>query len=707
VSDSFLFGVFPYVAVAVAIGGLAWRYRALRSTIGARSSQLLEGRALFWGSVPWHLAILAVLAAHALAAVAPMAFARLLGSPVRLWIVEITGLALGALAVAGIAILVVRRLGLARGATAPMDWAVLALLLVQAASGLFIAFAMRWGSVWYLYTAAPWLASLGRLSPDVERMAVLPFIVKLHAVNAFVLVALVPLSRLVHVTRIPLAYLWRPPQLVVWRQATAFAGAGALALGGGAAPDLRPAEAPAPAPARRPGRVLVRWNPEDKAFWAAEGRAIARRNLWISVFALFLAFAVWMVWSVVAVKLPSVGFRFTTNQLFWLAALPGLSGATLRIFYAFAVPIFGGRRWTALSTASLLVPALGIGFAVRDPTTSYGTFLALALLTGLGGANFASSMSNMSFFFPRAEKGTALGLNAGLGNLGVSGVQLAVPLVIAGGVLGGFAGAPQRTASGAEVWLQNAAFVWVPLIVAAALLAWFGMNDIASAKASFKDQAVIFRRKHNWIACVLYLGTFGSFIGFSAGLALLTKSAFPDVDPTRYAFVGPLLGGLARPVGGWLADRLGGARVTLWTFVAMGLAGLGVELFLPQHGSGGSFAGFLLMFVVLFAATGIGNGSVYRMIPVIFSTFHQRRAGAGDLAQAQAQKDALKEASAVVGFVSAIAAYGAFFVPRTFGVSMELTGQAIWALYAFLAYYAICVAVTWWFYARKGAEVSC
>ncbi len=473
-------------------------------------------------------------------------------------------------------------------------------------------------------------------------------------------------------------------------------------------PATRPAPAPAPAPAPPPrrARTLVQWNPEDRAFWKADGRRIARRNLWISIFALFLAFAVWMVWSVVAVKLPSVGFRFTTNQLFWLAALPGLSGATLRIFYAFVVPIFGGRRWTALSTASLLLPAVGIGIAVQDPTTSFGTFLVLALLTGLGGANFASSMSNISFFFPRAEKGTAMGLNAGLGNLGVSGVQLAVPFVIAAGFLP-LAGPPQAIAGGGGVWLQNAAFVWVPLIVAAALLAWFGMNDVASAKASFRDQSIIFRRKHNWITSLLYVGTFGSFIGFSAGLALLTKSSFPAVDPTRYAFIGPLLGGLARPAGGWLADRLGGARVTLGTFVVMGLAALGVVAFLPHHGAGGSFAGFLGMFVVLFAATGIGNGSVYRMIPVIFSTFHQRRAGAGDLAQAQAQKDALKEASAVVGFVSAIAAYGAFFVPRTFGISMELTGQPIWALYAFLAYYAICVAVTWWFYARKGAEVSC
>jgi MFS transporter, NNP family, nitrate/nitrite transporter len=471
-------------------------------------------------------------------------------------------------------------------------------------------------------------------------------------------------------------------------------------------PEPRPSPQP-PSPPRRRPYLLAHWAPEDRAFWDAEGRRIARRNLWISILALFLAFAIWMVWSVVAVKLPAVGFRFTTSQLFWLAALPGLSGATLRIFYAFMVPIFGGRRWTALSTASLLAPALGIGFAVQDPSTSYETFLVLALLTGLGGANFASSMSNISFFFPKAEKGTAMGLNAGLGNLGVSGVQFAVPLVVTAGVLGPLAGEAQAMTQGGRIWLQNAALVWVPLIVASALLAWFGMNDLASARASFRDQSVIFRRKHNWLTSALYLGTFGSFIGYSAGLALLTKSSFPDVDPTRYAFIGPLVGGLARPAGGWLADRLGGARVTLWIFVVMSFAAVGVVLFLPHQGAGGSFAGFLGTFVVLFAATGIGNGSVYRMIPAIFSTFHQRRAEVDDLAQAQAQRDAAKESGAVVGFVSAIAAYGAFFVPRSFGMSVELTGEPRWALCGFLAYYAACFAVTWWYYARKDAEVSC
>jgi NNP family nitrate/nitrite transporter-like MFS transporter len=473
---------------------------------------------------------------------------------------------------------------------------------------------------------------------------------------------------------------------------------------------MSPAPASAPLPAAPPARryVLHDWRPEDPAFWAATGKPIAARNLWISIPALFLSFAVWMVWSVVVVRLPEVGFRYTTDQLFWLAALPGLSGATLRIFYSFVIPIFGGRRWTAISTASLLVPAIGMGFAVRDPTTSYGTMLALALLCGFGGGNFASSMANISFFFPKERKGTALGLNAGLGNLGVSAMQFVVPLVITAGVFGGAGGAPQTMArTGAQVWLQNAGFVWVPFVVACTLAAWFGMHDLASAKASFREQAVVFRRKHNWLMCWLYVGTFGSFIGYSAGLPLLIKTQFPGIDPVRYAFLGPLVGALVRPVGGWLSDRLGGARVTLWNFVAMAAAAAGVIAFLPRDGQGGSFAGFLLLFLVLFTTSGIGNGSTFRMIPVIFATLHERRARFGAGSPEAAKREGAKEAAAVLGFSSAIAAYGAFFIPRAFGISMKATGSPAAALVAFIALYVSCLAITWWWYARRRAEMPC
>ncbi|WP_298267221.1 NarK family nitrate/nitrite MFS transporter [Geobacter sp.] len=457
--------------------------------------------------------------------------------------------------------------------------------------------------------------------------------------------------------------------------------------------------------------VLTEWNPEDKTFWETKGKAIATRNLWISIPCLFLAFAVWMVWSVVCVNLPLIGFKYDTNHLFWLAALPGLSGATLRIFYSFMVPIFGGRKWTAISTASLLIPAVGIGLAVQDPTTSYSTFLILAILCGFGGGNFASSMANISFFFPKAQKGTALGLNAGLGNLGVSGMQFLVPLVIGTGTFAAICGPAQVCVIGAQIkpmWLQNAAFIWVPFVLVSTIAAWFGMNDIASAKASFKDQAVIFRRKHNWLMCWLYLGTFGSFIGYSAGLPLLTKSQFPGVNPVKYAFLGPLVGALIRPVGGWLADKLGGARVTFWNFILMAGAVVGVLAFLPHDGTGGDFWGFLAMFILLFATTGIGNGSTFRMIPIIFLTERQREAeGKGEAAKEQAIKDAGKEAAAVLGFTSAIAAYGAFFIPKSFGTAITMTGGPQTALYGFIAFYASCIVLTWWYYSRKNAEVHC
>ena len=470
------------------------------------------------------------------------------------------------------------------------------------------------------------------------------------------------------------------------------------------------AETLTPAPV---GRVIKIWTPEDKTFWKQQGQAIATRNLWISVPALFLAFAVWQLMSVVAVKLPQIGFNFTTNELFWLVAAPALSGATLRIFYSFMVPIFGGRRWTAISTASLLIPAVGIGIAVQDPTTSYCTMLILALLCGFGGGNFSSSMANINFFFPKERKGSALGVNAGLGNLGVSSMQFLAPLMITVGILGIFGGAPQTAidrgaGTQATVWIQNAAFIWVPWISLAAFAAWIGMNDIADAKASFSEQAVIFKRKHNWIMCWLYLGTFGSFIGYSAGFPLLIKSQFPQVNALQYAWLGPFVGAIIRPFGGWLADQLGGARVTFWNFVVMTLAVCGVLYFLPSGPSHGNFAGFLSMFILLFLTTGIGNGSTFRMIPVIFLTERQRAAAGKDAAaQEQAVKEANKEAAAVLGFSAAMAAYGGFFIPKSYGTSISLTGGPEGALYVFIVFYLTCIVTTWWYYSRKNAPMPC
>ncbi len=468
-------------------------------------------------------------------------------------------------------------------------------------------------------------------------------------------------------------------------------------------PEMQPLHEPRHEGALAGTGAIQNWAPEDKAFWEREGRAIARRNLWISVPCLLLAFAVWMVWSVVVAKLPSVGFNFSTEQLFWLASLPGLSGATLRIFYSFMPAMFGGRLWTTISTWSLLIPAIGMGYAVQNPATPYWVFLGLALLCGFGGGNFASSMANISFFFPKAEKGNALAINAGLGNLGVSVVQFVVPLAITAGVFGWLGGAPQTaTVNGVTttLWLQNAGFVFVPFIIASAFAAWFGMNDIATMKASFSEQAVIFQRKHNWIMCWLYTGTFGSFIGYSAGFPLLAKILFPEVNALQYAFLGPLVGAVARALAGKACDRLGGGRITLWVFVAMCFGVVGILYAIGMKGSPTAFPVFFTSFLFLFAATGVGNASTFQMIPAIMRN-EVARLEPG-LKGTDLVKQSDKEAAAIIGFTSAIAAYGAFFIPKSFGTSIAATGGPEAALYAFLAFYLSCIAITWWFYTRPG-----
>jgi NNP family nitrate/nitrite transporter-like MFS transporter len=450
--------------------------------------------------------------------------------------------------------------------------------------------------------------------------------------------------------------------------------------------------------------VVLDWRPDDPVFWESNGRKIARRNLWLSIPSLFLSFAVWMVWSVVVAKLPAAGFHFSTDQLFWLAAMPGLSGACLRVFYAFMVPVFGGRLWTTLTTWSLVIPALGIGLAVQNPDTPYFILLALATLCGFGGGNFASSMANISFFFPKSEKGNALALNAGLGNLGVSAVQFAVPLVITSGVFGWLGGDP-HTGGPAPIWLQNAGFIWVPLIVASAFAAWFGMDDLSTAKSSFAEQSAIFQRNHNWVMCWLYTGTFGSFIGYSAGFPLLINTQFPAVDGLAFAFLGPLVGALSRSGTGWIADRFGGGRVTFWVFIVMAIAASGVIYFLSIRTQPGAFWGFFAMFMILFLVSGIGNASTFQMVPVIMRTEIARLHPGVD--EATRTRQAEKESAAIIGFSSAVAAFGAFFIPKAYGSAIALTGGPAAALYAFLAFYVVSAAVTWFFYTRRNAPVPC
>ncbi|EKS5419044.1 NarK family nitrate/nitrite MFS transporter [Salmonella enterica] len=449
--------------------------------------------------------------------------------------------------------------------------------------------------------------------------------------------------------------------------------------------------------------LLSDWRPENPAFWVSKGKGIARRNLWISVSCLLLAFCVWMLFSAVAVNLNKIGFNFTTDQLFLLTALPSLSGAILRVPWSFMVPLFGGRKWTVFSTVILIIPCAWLGFVVQNPATPFGVFMIIALLCGFAGANFASSMGNISFFFPKARQGSALGINGGLGNLGVSVMQLIAPLVIFLPIFTflGVRGVPQP--DGSLLSLTNAAWIWVPLLAVATLAAWFGMNDIGSSKASVVSQLPVLKRLHLWLLSLLYLATFGSFIGFSAGFAMLAKTQFPDVNILQLAFLGPFIGALARSAGGVISDKFGGVRVTLINFIFMAL--FTALLFLTLPGSGaGSFSAFYLVFMGLFLTAGLGSGSTFQMIAVIFrqiTLYNVKLRGGSD---EQAQREAVTDTAAALGFISAIGAVGGFFIPKAFGTSLALTGSPVGAMKIFLLFYIACVLLTWLVYGRRKSK---
>ncbi len=428
--------------------------------------------------------------------------------------------------------------------------------------------------------------------------------------------------------------------------------------------------------APRRGRWIDVWDPEDATFWASKGRAVARRNLWPSIFAEFLGFSVWQLWSIVVVSMPRAGFTYSTDQLFWLVALPSLVGATLRLPYTFAVPKFGGRNWTIVSALLLLIPTAGLAFFISRPETPFWVMALVAATAGVGGGNFASSMTNISFFYPEKEKGFALGVNAAGGNLGVAVVQLLVPVAIT---------------IGAGLTLNRAGLLWIPFILLAAVVAWRVMANLSVATSSFRTSILAAKRPHTWIISFLYIGTFGSFIGFSAAFPLLIKTTFPEITVAHIAFLGALVGSVARPFGGKLADMLGGAWVTVCAFVVMGLGILAAIVAL----NAGSFAGFMVSFLFLFVASGAANGSTYRMIPAVF-----RLTTPGDPGRAR------REAAACIGIASAIGAYGGFLVPRGFAMSTSNFGSLIPALYVFCGFYVVCLAVTYFCYLRKGGPLS-
>ena len=431
----------------------------------------------------------------------------------------------------------------------------------------------------------------------------------------------------------------------------------------------------------RPGRWIDGWNAEDPAFWAASGRAIARRNLGWSIFAEFLGFIIWQLWSIVVVMLPAAGFTLSSSEAFWLISLPSLVGATLRFPYTFMVAIFGGRNWTIVSAGLLLIPAVLLGIVVSNPETPFGVLLLVAALGGVGGGNFASSMANITYFFPQKEKGWALGLNAAGGNLGTSVAQLAVPIVVTIG-------------AGATLNISLAGWMWIPFILLAMWGAWRFMDNLSSAKADFAGSAAALREPHLWIMSVLYIGTFGSFIGFASVFPKLIADQFPAFSTFQIgstsltlAFLGALVGSLARPYGGRLADRFGGARMTVVAFTAMALGALSLIWTLPLQ----SFWVFLGCFLLLFAATGVGNGSTYRMIPSIFAARAAARGiepGSSEGARMQ------RKAAAALGIISAIGAYGGFLIPQVLNASQLATGGYTAAFYGFVAGYIALLLLT-------------
>ncbi|MBW8049146.1 MAG: NarK/NasA family nitrate transporter [Cytophagales bacterium] len=528
---------------------------------------------------------------------------------------------------------------------------------------------------------------------------------------------------------------------------------------------------------------IEKWDVEDEHFWESTGKKIATKNLLISIPALLLAFAVWIMWGIIATQLKKYGYNFgmitdgmspdqiteklkEINSLYYtLPAIAGLAGATLRIPNSFLIAIGGGRNVIFVTTSLLIMPVMGVGFALQDINTSYMTFAIYAVLSGFGGGNFASSMSNISYFFPKKVQGTSLGLNAGIGNLGVGIMQKTIPWVTGIFIFSAIGEGGKKIIGEALSGVQNAGWVWVPVLIISAIAAFFGMNNVVTGtpklpgtvqgigktlflimlglisaftgayllvglginmwivlpvvviltvmlmkylspgeiKESLKKQFSIFSEKHNWVMTIIYTMTFGSFIGFSAAFPKLCQDVFVysnSADPTyinpnapnflAWVFIGPALGALVRPVGGWLSDKTGsGSRVTAYSTGAQIIAALAVAYFVLQAKESATpetyWWPFFGCFMILFITTGIGNGSTFRSIPYIFSK---------------------EQAGPVLGWTSAIAAYGAFIIPKVFGQQIQ-AGTPELALYGFAMYYVICLILNWWYYDRKNSGIDC
>ena len=489
------------------------------------------------------------------------------------------------------------------------------------------------------------------------------------------------------------------------------------------------ASAPEPPTAGRRGRWLDDWEPDDEAFWESTGKKVAKKNLILSIFAENLGFSVWVLWTIVVINLANAGFTLSLSEQFLLIALPNLVGSTLRIPYTFAVPRFGGRAWTGVSASLLLIPTMLLAFLVpsgwlleQSHSTQLWVLALCAATAGFGGGNFSSSMANISFFYPERHKGAALGLNAAGGNLGVAITQLLVPLVIIIGVPVATHKLPVH-----DVNLAYAGLVWMPLIVLAAILAWRYMDSITDAKTDPSTYTRSLKHSQTWVMSLLYIGTFGSFIGYAFALPLVIKNTFPEFLAAHpfiatylagLGFVGALIGSLARPLGGWLSDKVGGARVTFAVFLGEALFTVTAIIGVNEH----SFPVFFGSFMVIFLLAGMGNGSTYRMIPSIFAELGRKEASEKGLDLKRTVLDFKHQAAAVIGIAGAIGAFGGFLIQVIFrqaslGVSAAVKAaetpaeklaiaqaQADWsipALYVFLFAYVVFAGMTWFFYLRK------
>lgn len=440
------------------------------------------------------------------------------------------------------------------------------------------------------------------------------------------------------------------------------------------------------------GTWLKLWEPEKPQFWKETGSSIAWRTLVLTTLALTLSFATWFLMSAVVVRLPNIGFEFTTMELFWLAAMPGLAGGTFRIINAFLIPLFGTRHVITITTLLKIFPCLGLVFAVQNPNTPWWLFMVLAFSFGLGGGDFSSYMPSTSLFFPKRLQGTALGVQAGIGNFGVSLAQFVTPWIIGLAAFGGLIGGPQvfrKDAAITDVWLQNAAFIWVPFLAVVTILCWVFLRSVP-VRASLKEQMDIFGEKHTWFCTITYVMTFGSFAGYSAVFPLLIKQVYGGFenapDPLKYAFLGPLVGSLMRTLMGPVADKIGGAILT--TFSGLGMIIGAAILLLGGYLTPTSldqFPVFVLLMLFIFLSSGMGNASTFRQFPIIFA--HSPRMGAG-----------------VIGWTAAVAAYGPFIFSTLVGASMSSTGSPAAFFIGAIAYYIMAVVINWWYYQRRGCE---